>query len=169
MRGDKDEPLELDDKEEPKLPRRKKGFVPWVWVGVAVVVLLAASLVVIAMRRGGESGGPGAPGVSIKPESSDLEAYKAQLRAKVPFEVKKFADAGMKAESYVKDESVGHFKELTVALDPVTLTDKLTGKTARYTRAKFVRNDPEPYRAPRPGVPGRGGEVFAWASVELLP
>jgi hypothetical protein len=45
----------------------------------------------------------------------------------------------------------------------VYLTDKITGQTAKYTRAKLTRNNPQPYR------PGTFPEPFAWAKVEMLP
>jgi len=61
----------------------------------------------------------------------DLEAHTEELKAKVPFDVKQFTDKGMKAESYAKDEAYGHFKELVIKVDPVYLTDKITGQTTK--------------------------------------
>lgn len=103
------------------------------------------------------------PDEELKRSAKDLEEYTKELKTKVPFDTKAFQKSGMKAESYVKDDANGHFKELVIRVDPIYLTDKLTGQSTKYTRAKFTRNNPRPFR------PGTVPQIFEWAKVEMMP
>ena len=102
--------------------------------------------------------------------AQDYETYTKALKEKVTFDVKQFTASGMKAESYVKDtQSESMFKELTIKVDPVVLTDKITGKSALYTCAKLTRNNPQPALMNQSGGFASYPEPYDWAKVEMLP
>jgi hypothetical protein len=92
-----------------------------------------------------------------------MEAYTKELKARVPLDPDEFKRKGLTAESYVKDDAYPLFREVTLRVEPVCLRDDLTGKTATYTRARLIRNDP------RPGDKRHAPEPFEWARVEMFP
>jgi hypothetical protein len=109
------------------------------------------------------------PGKGTKPKSQDLGEYTKLLKEKIPFDIEAFKKTGMTAETYVKDEKIDHFLELVVRVEPVYLTDRLTGKTSQFTRARLVRNNPAPAIVNPLGGVRRAPELYAWASIQMLP
>lgn len=109
------------------------------------------------------------PDAELKRNAKDLKEYTDWLKSTVPYDMKKFTDAGFKAESYKKDPKREWFTEVVLKVEPVYLTDKITGETKKYTKAKMVRNNPAPA-----SVNSRGGITsvpvpFAWESITMLP
>ena len=100
----------------------------------------------------------------LKKSAKDMAKYTAELKENVPIGPQEFIKAGFKADSYVKNDKYDNlFKEVVVRIDPVYLTDQITGLTARYSRARLILNNPRPYG------PGRIAEPFAWRTIEMLP
>src|SRR5437588_120832 len=96
--------------------------------------------------------------------ATELHEYTAQLKAKVPCDLKRFADAGMKAEHYTAHEHYPDlFQQLTIRVESVTSTDRLTGKSERYTRARLTLGPLDPPESPRVGDL-RGAANRAYAS-----
>ncbi len=109
------------------------------------------------------------PDAELKRNAQDLKEYVDKLKRAVPYDMKKFTDAGYKAESYKKDPKREWFTEVVLKVDPVYLTDNITGETKKYTRARMVRNNPPPTT-----FNSRGGVTsvpvpFEWESITMLP
>lgn len=102
------------------------------------------------------------PDEALKAKAEDMGEYIAGLKNGVPFDIKKFTAKGFKAESYEKDTRREWFMSVVLVVKPVYLTDKITGVTARYTRAEMTRNDPvaRPNTVPTP---------FEWVKIKMLP
>lgn len=106
----------------------------------------------------------------LKKNAQDLHEYTANLKKTIPYDMKRFADAGFKAESYEKDPLRDWFMVVVVRVEPVYLHDKITGQTKKYTRAKLVRNNPKPPTInPRTGSLTSIPETFTWVTVDMLP
>lgn len=140
--------------------------------------LLFAMVLVLAgcARKAEETGG--VPVTVRGIATTDLQEYTAQLKPKVPVDMARFTAAGMKAESYTLHQ---HYPELlqdvTIRVEPVTLTDRMTAKSERYTRARLTLRQLDPPAPPRTGdLRGAANRTHAsaatpieWATAEMLP
>ena len=118
--------------------------------------------------------------MSTKPEelTAPFTEYTAQLRAQVPVEIAEFEASGLRADQYAPHEHHPNlFRSLTIKVEPVKLTDKLTGRTERYTRARLTLCHLDPPGPPRVGdlrsyhsrAIASAATPIEWANVEMLP
>lgn len=110
----------------------------------------------------------------------DQFQYVESLKGKVPLDIDQFVKAGFKAIDYKKDPDANMFLVVTIKIDPaVTLTDKVTGKTSKYSQARLTRNTPKQLMIP-PGTRLSAAELgrltreaalngrYLWQTVEMV-
>lgn len=122
-------------------------------------------------ERKGENGGDEAKHADdlLREKAEDYAAYTGSLKSTVPLSVDEFTAKGFKADHYTKEDSTGMFKDVTLVIKPVYLSDKVTGKTERYAKAKLTRNNPAPAKLNKYGGIASIPEPYAWAKVEMIP